>query len=116
MKQEFNKKTFVKIIPRMTSAPAMGVYDEMNEEWMMRSKDEIVNLKCLAVGEVARFVNTVLKEMSRLDTVYNIDKVIFDLNIEEQGVRFTTNFKKEGVVTTPKDVVDVKAINTQNGD
>jgi len=102
MEQTFVKSHFKDKLPRTSAAPVVGVYEEENDMQILgnieKVDEEVENTEPLRVCDIARFVNSSMNEIARLDIAYDVSKVAFDLDIKGNKVRFTVE-KKPNVTT-----------------
>lgn len=93
MTQHIDMEQFKKDLPRRTAAPNVRtIYNEDGEE-VIGEKEKMKHSESLDITEVARFVNASLGEIQRLNNVYEINEVIFELNVNGNQVKFPVKFK-----------------------
>jgi hypothetical protein len=95
MEQTFVKSHFKDKLPRTSAAPVVGVYEEENDLQILGSPEDaaIDTSESLDICDIAPFVHSSMKELSRLDIAYTVSKVAFDLDIKGNKVRFTVENK-----------------------
>ena len=67
--------------------------EKMEKKLLEKKKDKMKHNESLEIIEIARFAKASLDEIQRLSVSYQIDEVIFELNVKGNQVKFTVKPK-----------------------
>ena len=71
----------------------LGYYDDDQERWIKAPSEEILKIASMGISEITVFVRNTIRELTRLNPTFGIERVSFDLYLSGNRVRFSVLIK-----------------------
>lgn len=76
-----------------SSPHILGYYDDEQEKWIKAPPEEILKLASMEISDITVFVRNTVRELTRLNPTFGIERVSFDLYLSGNRVRFSVLIK-----------------------